>query len=104
MANPNPTTPKLKHADGTVVTAQEAYDAFMNTRVLIVKSGTTYESIKRGVEVEVPDYVAEALRHQEEMLDHMPALSLHCFREWGVALVSIHSAMFSGLSGSVGCM
>ena len=36
---------KLKHADGTEVTAQEAYDAFMNTRVLIVKSGTTYEAI-----------------------------------------------------------
>ena len=41
-----PSTPKLlKHADGTEVTAQEAYDAFMNTRVLIVKSGTTYEAI-----------------------------------------------------------
>ena len=25
--------------------------------------------IKRGVEVEVPDYVAEVIRHQEEMLD-----------------------------------
>ena len=36
---------KLKHADGTLVTAQEAYDAFMNTRVLIVKSGITYEAI-----------------------------------------------------------
>ena len=36
---------KLKHANGTEVTAQEAYDAFMNTRVLIVKSGTTYEAI-----------------------------------------------------------
>lgn len=35
----------LKHADGTEVTAQEAYDAFMNTRVLIVKDGTTYEAI-----------------------------------------------------------
>ena len=35
----------LKRADGTVVTAQEAHDAFMNTRVLIVKSGTTYEAI-----------------------------------------------------------
>lgn len=35
----------LKHADGTEVTAQEAYDAFMNTRVLIVKSGTAYEAI-----------------------------------------------------------
>ena len=45
MANPNPTASALKHADGTVVTAQEAYDAFMNTRVLIVKSGTTYEAI-----------------------------------------------------------
>ena len=41
-----PSTPKrLKHADGTVVTAQEAYDAFMNTRVLIVKGKTTYEAI-----------------------------------------------------------
>lgn len=35
----------LHHADGTAVTAQEAYDAFMNTRVLIVKDGTTYEAI-----------------------------------------------------------
>ena len=41
-----PSTPKrLKHADGTVVTAQEAYDAFMNTRVLIVNNGITYEAI-----------------------------------------------------------
>ena len=40
-----PGTPVLKHADGTAVTAQEAYDAFMNTRVLIVKNGTTYEAI-----------------------------------------------------------
>ena len=37
--------PILKHADGTTVTAQEAHDAFMNTRVLIVKDGTTYEAI-----------------------------------------------------------
>ena len=36
---------KLKHANGTEVTAQEAYDAFMNTRVLIVKNGITYEAI-----------------------------------------------------------
>lgn len=41
-----PATPKrLKHANGTLVTAQEAYDAFMNTRVLIVKDKTTYEAI-----------------------------------------------------------
>lgn len=26
-------------------------------------------AIKRGVEVEVPDFVAEVLRHQEEMLE-----------------------------------
>ena len=45
MAKPNPTAPALKHADGTAVTAQEAYDAFMNTRVLIVKNPTTYEAI-----------------------------------------------------------
>ena len=36
---------KLKDADGTEATAQEAYDAFMNTRVLIVIDGTTYETI-----------------------------------------------------------
>lgn len=36
----------LHHADGTAVTAQEAYDAFMNTRVLIVEGGTTYEAIQ----------------------------------------------------------
>ena len=36
---------RLRHADGRKVTAQEAYDAFMNTRVLIVKNGTTYEAI-----------------------------------------------------------
>ena len=39
------TTPKLKHANGTEVTAQEAYDVFMNSRVLIVKDRTTYEAI-----------------------------------------------------------
>ena len=38
-------TDKLKHADGTAVTAQEAYDAFINTRVLIVMSAATYEAI-----------------------------------------------------------
>ena len=37
--------PKLKHADGTEVAAQEAYNAFMNARVIIVKDGTTYEAI-----------------------------------------------------------
>ena len=36
---------KLKHANGTEVTAQEAYDAFLNTRVLIVKGQTTHEAI-----------------------------------------------------------
>ena len=36
--------PILKHADGTTVTAQEAHDAFMNTRVLIVNGGITYEA------------------------------------------------------------
>ena len=45
MEKPNPTAPILKHADGTVVTAQEAYDAFMNTRVLIVRNETAYEAI-----------------------------------------------------------
>ena len=39
------TQQELRHADGTVVTAQEAYDAFMNTRVLIVNNGITYEAI-----------------------------------------------------------
>ena len=45
MAKPNSTPPALEHADGTVVTAQEAYDAFMNTGVLIVYDGLTYEII-----------------------------------------------------------
>ena len=35
----------LKHADGTPVSAQEAYNAFMNTRVLLVQNTTTYEAI-----------------------------------------------------------
>ena len=35
----------LKRADGTYVSAQEAYDAFMNTRVLIVNNNTTYEAL-----------------------------------------------------------
>ena len=39
------TQKRLRHADGTEVTAQEAYDAFMKTRVLIVKNGITYEAI-----------------------------------------------------------
>ena len=41
-----PGVPVLKHADGTAVTAQEAYDAFMNTRVLIVENETTHEAIQ----------------------------------------------------------
>ena len=36
---------RLRHADGREVTAQEAYDAFMNTRVLIVDDKTSYEAI-----------------------------------------------------------
>ena len=36
---------KLKHHDGTNVTAQEAYDAFMNSRVVIVKGGTTFAAL-----------------------------------------------------------
>ena len=35
----------LKHANGTLVTAQEAFDTFMNTRVLIVRNETAYEAI-----------------------------------------------------------
>ena len=38
-------TKVLQHANGTEVTAQEAYDAFMNTRVLIVEDDATYEAI-----------------------------------------------------------
>lgn len=40
-----PGSQKLKHANGTEATAQEAYDAFMNTRVLIVKDRNKYEAI-----------------------------------------------------------
>ena len=39
-----PGTAILKHADGAEVTAQEAYDAFRNTRVLIVMGIATYEA------------------------------------------------------------
>ena len=39
-----PGLPKLKHANGAEVTAQEAYDAFRNTRVLIVMGIATYEA------------------------------------------------------------
>ena len=36
----------LRHANGTPVPAQEAYDAFMNTRVLLATpEGTTYEAL-----------------------------------------------------------
>ena len=45
MAKHNPTVLELKHANGTLVTAQEAYDAFMNTRVLIVHGGNADEII-----------------------------------------------------------
>ena len=40
-----PTIHILRHPDGTAVTAQEAHDAFMNTRVLIVIGKDTYEAI-----------------------------------------------------------
>ena len=36
----------LRHANGTLATAQEVYDAFMNTRVLIVENKTTHEAIQ----------------------------------------------------------
>ena len=37
---------KLTHANGTPVGAQEAYDAFMNTRVLLADpQGTSYEAL-----------------------------------------------------------
>ena len=39
------TKAKLKHANGTEVTAPEAYDAFMNTRVLIANNENTYEAV-----------------------------------------------------------
>ena len=42
MASP---VKKLKYADGTEVTAPAAYDAFINTRVLIVDDKTSYEAI-----------------------------------------------------------
>ena len=36
--------------------------------VFVSVNQSTY-AIRRGVEVEVPDFVAEVLRHQEEMLE-----------------------------------
>ena len=38
--------------------------------VFVSVNMNTY-AIKRGVEVEVPDFVAEVLRHQEEMLENI---------------------------------
>ena len=38
--------------------------------VYVGLNGKTY-LIKRGVEVEVPDYVAEVLQHKEEMLENI---------------------------------
>lgn len=35
----------LKHDDGTLAAAQEAYDAFMNTRVLIMRNGRIYQAV-----------------------------------------------------------
>ena len=35
----------LKHADGTAVTAQEAYDSFMNTRVIVASGGVAKEVV-----------------------------------------------------------
>ena len=35
----------FKHADGTEVTAQEAYDAFMNTRVLLDIDKSIHEAV-----------------------------------------------------------
>ena len=40
--------------------------------VFVGLNGKTY-LIKRGVEVEVPDYVAEVLQHKEEMLSEAMA-------------------------------
>ena len=45
MSTGTPTSHVLRHANGTAVTAQEAYDAFMNTRVLIVHGGNAFEII-----------------------------------------------------------
>lgn len=38
--------------------------------VFVSVNNATY-IVKRGVEVEVPDFVAEVLRHQEEMLEQI---------------------------------
>ena len=45
-------------------TKAEQEDVFVSVNL------RTYQ-IKRGVEVEVPDFVAEVLRHQEEMLEEI---------------------------------
>lgn len=66
MANENTKAPKATGPKTVKIriprTRADQEDVFVsvNNRTYIVK---------RGVEVEVPDYIAEVLRHQEEMLE-----------------------------------
>ena len=54
---------KLSHLQ-ELPTSREMIDVFVSVNM------ETF-LIKRGVEVEVPDYVAEVLQHQEEMLEEI---------------------------------
>ena len=64
MAETNTTTaPKQKMVKIRIPrTKADQEDVFASV------NNNTY-AIKRGVEVEVPDFVAEVIRHQEEMLE-----------------------------------
>lgn len=65
MAETNNTEPKTKMVKIRIPrTKADQEDVFVS-----VNNYTCI--IKRGVEVEVPDYVAEVLRHQEEMLEEI---------------------------------
>ncbi len=64
------TTPEKATKGGKKVTIRIPRTKADQEDVFVSVNMETY-IIKRGVEVEVPDYVAEVLRHQEEMLENI---------------------------------
>ena len=64
------TTPEKATKAGKKVTIRIPRTKADQEDVFVSVNMETY-IIKRGVEVEVPDYVAEVLRHQEEMLENI---------------------------------
>ncbi len=64
MATTNTTNPKKMVKIRIPRTKADQEDVFVSVNM------ETF-IIKRGVEVEVPDYVAEVIRHQEEMIENI---------------------------------